>query len=163
MAFSPNKHTLFNHKKITNIIQWNVRSLPARLPTLQRLLFDNKCSVALLSETWLLPSRSLTIPQFKTYRSDRPDGYGGVAIVIHNSLKSKLIPIDITTRNRYVTHKIDILGVEILSEDSSSSLKVWSSYIPSSSNVPTNLWQDIFNLASHNTLLGGDFNVFHPA
>lgn len=102
MVFSSNKYIPCNHNKITNIIQWNVRSLPARLPTLQHLLFEYKCSVALLSETWLLPTRSLTIPQFKTYRFDRPDGYGGVAIVIHNSLKSKLIPIDIPTRNRYI-------------------------------------------------------------
>jgi len=163
MVFSPNKYTPCNHNKVTNIIQWNVRSLPARLPTLQHLLFEYKCSVALLSETWLLPTRSLTIPGFKTYHFDRPDGYGGVAIVIHNSLKSKLIPIDIPTRNRYITHNIDILGVEILSAYSSSPLKVWSCYIPSSSNVPTNLWLDIFNLASPNTLIGGDFNALHPA
>ena len=77
-----------------NIIQWNVRSILARLPSLQRLLSVHKCSIALLSETWLLPSRSFSLPQFKTYRSDRSDGYGGVVIVIHNSLKSKkhLIP-----------------------------------------------------------------------
>jgi len=47
-----------------------VRSLPARLPSLQHLLSDHKCSIALLSETWLLPSRALTIPQFKIYKSN---------------------------------------------------------------------------------------------
>jgi len=147
----------------TNIIQWNVRSLPARLPSLQHLLSDHKCSIALLSETWLLPSRALTMPQFKIYRSDRSDGYGGVAIAAHNSFKSKLIPLDIATRNRFTHCKIDIIGIEVHLINSHPPLKFWSCYIPSSSNVPSNLWHEFFNLISHNTLLGGDFNAFHPA
>jgi len=150
-------------KKFTNIIQWNVRSLPARLPSIQHLLSDHKCSIALLSETWLLPSRYLTIPQFKTYRSDRSDGYGGVAIAVHNSLKSKQIPLDVATRNSFTHNKIDIIGIEVHLVNSHPPLKFWSCYIPSNSNVPSNLWRELFNLISHNTLLGGDFNTFHPA
>jgi len=106
-----NNQNIFNN--YTNIIQSNVRSLPARLPSLQHLLSDHKCSIALLSEIWLLPSRTLKILQLKIYRSDRSDGYGGVAIVIHNSLKSKQIPLDIATRNRFTYHKIDIIGTEV--------------------------------------------------
>jgi len=56
-----------NPLNYVNIIQWNVRSLPS----LQNLLSYHKCSIALLSETWLLPSRSLSIPNFKIYRSDQ--------------------------------------------------------------------------------------------
>jgi len=126
-----------------------VRSLPAHLPSLPHLLSDNKCSIALLSETWLLPSRSLTIPQFKTYRFDRSDGHGGVAV--YNSLKSKLIPLDIAIRNRFIHHKIDIISIEVHLVNSHPPLKCWSCYIPSNSNVPCNLCN----------LLGGDFNAFH--
>jgi hypothetical protein len=86
-----------------------VRSLPARLPSLQHILNDHKCSITLLSETWLRPSRSLSIAQFKTYRFDRSDDYGGIAMAIHKSLKSKLILIGTVTRNRFINLKIDII------------------------------------------------------
>jgi hypothetical protein len=68
---------------------------------------------SLFSETWLLPSRSLTMSQFKIYSSDHSDGLGGVAITVHNSFKSKQIPLDITTSNRFTHHKIDIIGIEV--------------------------------------------------
>ncbi|KAL4142166.1 hypothetical protein QTP88_004679 [Uroleucon formosanum] len=141
---------------------WNVRSLPARLPSLLFLLSAQKCSIAILSETWLIPSRSITIPSFNTYRSDRPDGYGGAAVAIHHSIKSRLIPIDIVARNNFYKHKIDIIGVEI-ELDSQPPLGIWSCYIPSSSNVPFNIWQSLFSLISRNSVLCGDFNSFHPA
>jgi len=152
-----------NPNDYLNIIQWNVRSLPARLPSLQHLLNDHKRSISLLSETWLLPSRSFSIQQFKTYRSDRPDGYGGVAIVIHKSLKSKIIPIDPVIRSRFNNLKVDIIGVEIILSESYPLLKVWSCYLPSSSNIPINILQDLCTFVSHNTLLCGNFNAFHSA
>ena len=146
-----------------NILQWNVRSLPARLPSLQFLLADQKCSIAILSETWLTPLRSINIPHFRIFRSDRPDGYGGSAIVVHNSLKVKQIPIDAATKSNLINHKIDLLGVEIVSSDSQPPLGLWSCYIPSSSNIPTQLFQNICSMISMNSLLCGDFNSFHPA
>ncbi|KAL4104053.1 hypothetical protein QTP88_019366 [Uroleucon formosanum] len=91
------------------------------------------------------------------------DGYGGVAVAIHRSLKSKLIPIDNVTRIRFTNLKIDIIGVEVVFTDSPLPLKVWSCYLPSSSSIPINLWQDIFSIVIQNTLLCGDFNAFHPA
>ena len=145
-----------------NILQWNVRSLTARLPSLQYLLANQKYSIAILSETWLLPSRSTKIPHFRTFRCDRPDGYGGVAIAIHNSFKSKLKPIDMTTKNSLIRFKIDLIGIEISKTDLPFPLKVWSCYIPSSSNVPSNLWLILFKLVTQNSLLCGDFNAFHP-
>jgi len=104
-----------------NILQWNVRSLTARLPSLQNLLTVQKCSIAIISETWLLPSRLQNIPNFKTYRTDRPDGYGGVAIAIQNSIKFKLIPIDDIFRNRLFNYKIDLIGVVVVVSDASTS------------------------------------------
>lgn len=56
-----NLNTYINH---SYIIQWNIRSLPARFPSLQYFLSNLKCSVVLLFETWLLPSHSLNISQF---------------------------------------------------------------------------------------------------
>lgn len=161
MLFISNNKNQNIFKNPINIIQQIVRSLLACLPFLQHLLSDHKCSIALLSETQLLHTRSFAIPQFKVYRSDRSDGYGGVAIAVHNSLKSKLIPI--VSRNRSTNHKIDKLGIEVHLTNSASPLKVWSCYISSDSNVLHLIWRDLFNLCSHKALLGGDFNAFHPA
>uniref|UniRef100_A0A2H8TL40 RNA-directed DNA polymerase from mobile element jockey n=2 Tax=Melanaphis sacchari TaxID=742174 RepID=A0A2H8TL40_9HEMI len=144
------------------ILQWNVRSLSARLPSLMHLLHAHRCSIAILSETWLNPSRSINIPFFRIYRSDRPDGFGGVAVAIHHSLKSRPILIDNNIRNNLNNYKLDIIGVEIVSE-SSPPLEIWSCYIPSSSNVPAIVLQSLFSLISCNSILCGDFNSFHPA
>lgn len=131
-----------------------MRSLLACFSSLQNRLSDQKCSISLLSKTWIVPSRSLSISQFRIYRSNRSDGYSGIVRVVHNSLKSKLIPIDINTKNKCTNHTIDILGIEIHFTDSYPSLNVWSCYIPSSSNVPSDLWRDLLNLVSYNTFLG---------
>lgn len=146
-----------------NILQWNVRSLSARLPSLLNLLSLHRCSVALLSETWLLPSHSINIPNFVSFRSDRHDGYGEVAIVIHNSLKSRPISLDVVTKNSFLDLKIDLVGAEVFLPNSSSSYFLWSCYIPSDTNIPPNIWHSLFSLIRHNSLLGGDFNAFHPA
>jgi hypothetical protein len=145
-----------------NILQWNVRSLPARLPSLQFLLADQKCSIAILSETWLIPSRSINIPHFRIFSSDRPVGYGGSAVVMHNSLQAKLISIDTVTKTNLINHKIDLLGVDILSSDSQSPLGLWSCYIPNSFNIPTHLFQNICSMISKNSLLCGVLIIFIP-
>ena len=152
-----------NSVNTTNILQWNVRSLIARLLTLQHLLSYNKCSIALLSETWLLPTRLFNIPDFSCFRSDREDGYGGAAILIHKSMRSRSIPIDVITRNSFSNFKIDIVGVEVSLPNSTSPTVFWSCYIPSNTNIPSNIWVSLFSLVKRNSFLGGDFNAFHPA
>ncbi|VVC38002.1 Endonuclease/exonuclease/phosphatase [Cinara cedri] len=124
--------------------EWNVRCLSARLPSLIYLLSAQKGLVATLFETWLIPSRYMNIPSFRIHRSDRPDGFGGVAVAIHHSLKSRLIPIDMTTRDNFYKHKIDAIGIEIVL-DTQPPLEIWSCYIPSSSNVPFNICPILYN------------------
>lgn len=77
-----------------NILQWNVHSLPARFTSLQHLLVFPNCSIALISETWLLSSRTFNLPYFNLFICNRPDGYGGAAIAIHSSLNFRLIFIN---------------------------------------------------------------------
>lgn len=77
----------------------------------------------MLSETWASPSWLLNESHFRTYRSDHPDGYDGMAILIHNFLKSKLISIDTFPKNVFINHKTDIIGIDILTSDSLLPLK----------------------------------------
>lgn len=83
-------------------------------------------------------------------------------MAIHHSLISRLIPIDMATRDNFYEHKIDVIGVEIVL-DSQAPLEIWFSYIPSSSNVPFNIWYSLFSLISCNSILCGDFISFHSA
>lgn len=126
-----------------NILQWNVRSLPARLPSLQHLLTSNKCSIALLSETRLLPTCKYNIPHFNFVRSDRPDGYGGIAIATHVSLKVRNIDIQPNLIQTFARFKIDVIGVEIDNGVNISPLSVWSCYIPNDSVIPSNVWNSL--------------------
>jgi len=158
-----NSYSPINLTNPTNFLQWNVRSLKARLLSLQCVLSCHKCSIALLSETWLLPSRSVNIPNYVSYRSDRHDGYGGAAIIIHNSLMSRPVSIAESTHNNFLKFKIDIVGAEVSLPNSSSPLAIWSCYIPNDSNIPVEVWDSLFSLVRYNSLLGGDFNAFHPA
>lgn len=146
-----------------NVLQWNVRSLPARSPSIQHLLASSKCSIALISETWLLPSRKFNIPYFNLFRSDRPDGYGGVAIAAHSSLKVRSIEINQNLRLAFSTNKIDIVGIEVLNIKNLPFISFWSCYIPGDSNISQEIWNSLFQLGTNNFLICGDFNAHHQA
>lgn len=140
---------------LINILQWNVRSLPARSPSIQNLLSDSKCSIALLSETWLLPTRKFQIPHFNLFRSDRPDGYGGSAIATHVSLNVREIVINATLKQSFSNHKIDIIGIEVSNLKNLPIISFWSCYIPNDSNISLALWESLFQLTSNNSFIVG--------
>jgi len=58
-------------KTLLNILQWNTRSLSARLINIPHILSSNSVSVALFSETWLLPNRRINIPGYRLVRGVR--------------------------------------------------------------------------------------------
>lgn len=148
---------------LINILQWNVRSLPARSSSIQNLLSDSKCSIALLSETWLLSTRKFHIPHFNLFRSDRPDGYGGSAIATHVSLNVREIVINATLKQSFSNHKIDIIGIEVSNLKNLPMISFWSCYIPNNSNILVALWESLFQLTNNNSFIVGDFNAHHPA
>ncbi|KAL4132407.1 hypothetical protein QTP88_009561 [Uroleucon formosanum] len=84
-----------------------------------------------------------------------------------NSKKSKRKTHPIPNNNQRFTHAEPFFsypkGVEIISSDSQPPLGLWSCSIPNSSNIPTQLFQNICSMISKNSLLRGDFNSFHPA
>jgi exonuclease III len=98
---------------MVNLLQWNVRSLPARLPSIQNFISSYKCSIILISETWLLPSRNCFIPHFNLFRQDRTDGYGGVAIAVHTSLNVSLIEINPFLKQLLLENNIDLIGIKV--------------------------------------------------
>jgi len=148
---------------MVNILQWNVRSFPARLPSIQHLISSYKCSVILISETWLLPSRNCFIPHINLFRQDRVDGYGGVAIATHTSLNVSLIEINHPLKQLLLENNIDLIGLKISNIDGSPNTSFWSCYSPNDSPIPFEIWHSLFQLADHNSFFTGDLNAHHPA
>lgn len=70
------------------IMQWNCQSLRPKAPSLESLLTQEKIHIAILSETWLEPDSLFKISNYIIHRLDRRDGYGGVAILLHRSIRS---------------------------------------------------------------------------
>jgi Reverse transcriptase (RNA-dependent DNA polymerase)/Endonuclease-reverse transcriptase len=63
---------------------WNAHSVQSKKSEITKFIENNKINSVLLSETWLNEKSNFNIPQFSCYRCDRP--YGGVAILIHDSI-----------------------------------------------------------------------------
>lgn len=91
-----------------NIGQWNSRSLMPKKQEFDVLLNQEKISICLLSETWLCSETKLRINGYNIYRKDRCDDYGGVAIVVHHSIKTQLCSINVRNTG------IEIICVKIM-------------------------------------------------
>jgi hypothetical protein len=146
---------------LLNILQWNVRSLPARSPSIQHLL-SSKCSIALLSETWLLPSRKFNIPLFNLFRSGWLNGYDCSAIASYTSLNARVINLNPTLKQSFCDHKIDLIGIEVSNFINLPTISFWSCYIPNDSKISLALWKSFFQQASSNCFIVGVFNAHHP-
>ncbi|KAL5233225.1 hypothetical protein ACI65C_000635 [Semiaphis heraclei] len=157
---SSNNNIIISDETFPNIGEshWNCRSLRARRNDFSFLLVENKCQCALLSETWLLPNSRISIPNYHVFRQDRLDGYGGVAIVIHQSINSKRISLNDNTRHMLELHSIDVIGIEITINDKTVDL----CYISPSSNPSPETYNNIFSLMNRSSLIGGDFYGHHP-
>jgi exonuclease III len=145
------------------MLQWNIRSLPARCLSVQHLLASSKCFVVIISETWLSPSRNFHIPHFNIFRANRHDGYGGVAIEVHSSLKVRSIEINLNLKLAFSTYKIDIVGIEVLNIQNFPSISFWSCYIPDDSLISPEILNSLFQLGTKNFLICGDFNAHYQA
>jgi exonuclease III len=167
MRRSNNNPPIFSHCPSSaadhfKILQWNVRSIRSRSPDLASVFFSEKCSIALLSETWLRPDQKFSLPYFNLIRADRADGYGGVAIAAHRSIQIKKISVDNSLSINLSRQSIDLVDIEAFS-NTKNSLKLWSLYIPPSSNLPIRLLNEIFQLIDPMSILGGDLNGHHPS
>jgi len=145
---------------LLTILQWNTRSLSARLIDIPHLLSSNSTSVALLSETWLHPNKRTKIPGYHLVRDDRSDGYGGAAIAIKNSVNFRKLDINPNLSQSLADHNINLVGVKILSKYDQT-LDIWSCYIPPYSNISQLILNDIFNVMSNYCIFGDDLNGHH--
>lgn len=136
-----------------NIIQWNCQSICPKLSELELFLCQEKVHIAILSETWLNPNISLRISGYNTIRKDRNDGYGGVAILVHSSIK--YLDSLICSSNP----GIELLHLKLL--NCFQIENIIAVYCPSSVQTIDSDWDFIFSFFSNRTLIAGDFNAHH--
>lgn len=86
------------------ILQWNSQSIKPKLVDLQSLLIQEKVHIAIIGETWLNPGVTIRISGYNTYRKDRSDSYGGVAIITHHSLKTHVTSFSVNNSNIELVH-----------------------------------------------------------
>jgi Reverse transcriptase (RNA-dependent DNA polymerase)/Endonuclease-reverse transcriptase len=146
------------HKQLINIAYWNAQGIQHKIHELYNFLKDNHIHVACVNETLLNVGQKLyTHPNFTTHRLDRDTRGGGVAIIIKNNIKHKLLPHTKTTL-------IENISIEIFQNN--KSVIVTSIYVPgsiSAAQSSTHFKNDIRKLTSHSKsfYICGDFNAKH--
>ncbi|CAH0714609.1 unnamed protein product, partial [Brenthis ino] len=144
---------LKNNEHKLNIIQWNAQNLRPKLTEFGLLLNQEKIHIAIVSETWLDPNSFLAISGYKIFRSDRRDGYGGVAIIVHWSIKAQQLPFNIENSG------IECVYVKIF--NCGDIENIISLYCPPAVNTLPQDWSSIFSKFRQGTVLAGDFNGHH--
>lgn len=136
-----------------NILQWNAQSLRPKIVEFQALLSQENIHIALVSETWLEPDSILNVSRYNIFRNDRSDSFGGVAIIIHKSIK---VQLEILNHNN---SGIEIKCVKLLNcKEIKNIIMV---YCPSSVHTIQSDWDLIFAKFNNRCIIAGDFNAHH--
>ena len=143
-----------------NIISWNSQSIAPKLSELSHFVDNNDVKIILIQETWLTPKFNLKFRNFKIYRHDRLSDstinpHGGVAILVHPSVKHKLI-------NKCSFEGLESIFVEI--EGLTSSFDVGCVYCPPAITI-NRFKRDVNTLLSTSSscFIAGDWNSKHKS
>ena len=141
-------------------IQHNCRSAANKWSQIINYINVNTISIALLSETFNLEDRRITFPtNYQVVHRSRVDrAGGGVAILIHESIKFETIQAQVHA-------PIEIVAIKTL--NTTPNIAVFSIYIPPESGrakVNPRAMERLFTLTSgfQTAIIGGDFNAHSP-
>lgn len=123
-----------------------------QITLLRKFVNPRKIHIVALSETWLTADDHINMKFYNIYRKDRSDGYGGVAIFVHSSIKSQIYK----TNNNNTA--IEFVSVKLFNCDIDY---IFSIYCAPSAGTLQNDWEGLFSMASTNSLILGDFNGHH--
>lgn len=146
-------------KKVANIniCQWNSRSLKSKFNMFKQFLIQEKIHIAAVSETWLATDDALKLNDFFIYRQDRDIPYrtggGGVAFLIHRSIKSERVPIV------HNNPGLEIIHIKIY--NCSQIENIICVYCSSEVVTIKRDWERLFSLFSRKSIILGDFNGHH--
>lgn len=135
------------------ILQWNMDGFRNNYNELLILLKTHSPGIQCIQETHVHDLSNLCIPiNYTIYHENRSSTrYGGVAILVHNSLQHRQI-------NLGSDRQIDTICVEITSR---IKFNIFSSYIKPDQNFTKNNLNYTFRGSFHPDIITGDFNSWH--
>lgn len=94
----------YNRHINLNVLQWNAQSLQSKMTEFETLLNQEKIHIAVVSETWFDPEKAIRLSGYNIYRADRDDGYGGVAVFTHHSIRATQCNVNLTNSQIEIIH-----------------------------------------------------------
>lgn len=132
------------------IIHWNIRSLPTNYNSLRYIIHKYKPDIICLNETFLRQHHNINIPWYTIIRQDRPDGYGGIATLIHTKTPFKEIFI-----NNITPHNLQVMGIQL------QHFKLFNIYCPPRVDG-AQIINTILQTEEDPYIIVGDFNSQNP-
>lgn len=131
------------------IMTWNAQGIKHKIPELALFLQEHEVDIALIQETFLRPAGKLTIPNYKTVRTDRITRRGGSnAIII-----KKTIPHDVIEIPDFASD-----ATFVMIRDGKRQVLVGSIYHSPESGISFEEYNKLFERFP-TAILGGDFNA----
>ena len=136
--------------------QLNIRSFNNKKAEILNIIEEFKIDIFLIQETWLKDNNFNSIKNFHMVNKNRNTGFGGVAILLKNKIKYKII-------NSINIDPIEYIGVEISIKN--KTFVIFSVYIPP--EVPSNIIKEKLDLLQpiitnfKNVIFCGDMNIRH--
>lgn len=142
-----------NDKNFLKVVYWNAHSVIQKKDEIKVFVESNMIDIALISETFLKPCHSFRLPNYVTYRTDRPiRSGGGTAILVRKEIRHEEI-----TAN---TEEMETTGIRIYTKK--GPMNIYSAYCQPCKDVTENDVKNIFN-TNQTTILAGDLNAKHTA
>lgn len=142
-------------KTYITIAQFNIQSVNNKKPLLFNFISANDIDICLLNETFLKETSNFSVPGYDIIKQNGPNGHGGVAILIKNTFKYKVVqtPYYDFMQTAAITIKTDI-GILSL-------LCVYSP--PRGGRFKTRKLKQIIDDLPKPIMLSGDLNAHHVA
>lgn len=136
-----------------NIVQWNAQSLISNLHAFTYFLYNNNIHIALVSETWLKPGKSIKIKGYNIERLDIGSKHNGVAILIQNNLSyNKLVT--------YNDSSLQNLAIQLhFNSEIISMISFYSPTLASPCNFTYSYLDNLIKSVPGPLIMAGDFNA----
>ena len=135
----------------------NIQSIYNKLDQLKHYLATSRIDIMSINETWLKPTSTIAIDNYRIVRNDRlHSGGGGVCLIIHNSICFSTISIPGSIGTESVTVRLHdcIRGKK--------DLIITTIYNPPLNNINSAFFNSVLDQEDH-VLILGDLNAHHSA
>jgi exonuclease III len=142
-----------SNNTLLSFLLWNANGLQNHYHDLHICLNSRNIDIALITETYLTPNKTLFFPNYSTIRTDHPDGIAGAAIFIRNNIKYSFSPL---TANQ------SIQSANIQLNINNTNTTIVAAYFPPANPVNEIILKDFFSSLNKNYVINGDFSSKHP-